>query len=561
MRKVRSSSIKKYIIYFAIVMIVGSLISLASTTFFANRVANQLKALKVDEPLIRNEQVQKISTSVRLLNISVSNPFFAFTTLIATTPQTFLPTSRALRSADLFVSSTSEFLQNQKGSEVTTVAAVAHLDASLPQLQKTLSAISELRISGIFAPLDNRLAEIRTQASSLHDAITSIAPILKIFPGLSGQGAPRNYLIAFQNSAEARGTGGILGGYAIVTADKAKITFTDFGTNSNLALMEEIPIDMPREFIRLYNDDPGYWPNANLSPHFPYGAKIWLALWERQYRERLDGVITFDPIALSYLLKVTGPVIVNGNEINSSNVVRVTLSDAYQEYETDNVARKDFLVDVIKAVSSVIQDRKIPIIDLFLNMLNPINENRLLIYSDNSTEQEQIEKSLLSGSIQDIQNNEFRLIVQNTSGNKMDYYLERKLRIESIRCKPKRQTKVTFTLKNSVTPGMKLPSYVTGRLDLNRPKGIKNSYGTRAIILAPQGSRVLEAVDLQTGKKFGFLLRERGRIGIAVQIDLAAGESESYSITFSGGVGKLSNHVQPLVIPQQTEIIDDCKVS
>ena len=359
MKRASSPIIKKYAVYIAAIFIAGSLISLASTAFFANKVVNQLKDLKVDQPVLRNQQVQEISTSVHLLNISVSNPFFALTTLIATTPQTFLPASRALRSADQFVASTADFLQNHSDGEISAVDAAAHLDATMPQLKNTLNALSQLRVGGLFASLDNRLSQVRADASAVHDATSAIAPILKTFPGISGQSAPRNYLIAFQNSAEARGTGGILGAYAVMNIDKGKMTFTDYGSNSNLALFEDIPIEMPSDFVKVYNDDPAYFPNSNMSPHFPYGAKIWLALWERQFGERFDGVVTFDPIALSYLLQATGPVIANGEEINSNNVVKVTLSDVYQKYQYDNEARKRFLVNIIQAVSKVIEEKKI----------------------------------------------------------------------------------------------------------------------------------------------------------------------------------------------------------
>ena len=558
MQKVSSSSIKKYFLYLAIVMIVGSLISLASTTFFANRVANQLKALKVDEPLIRNEQVQKISTSVRLLNISVSNPFFAFTTLIATTPQTFLPTSRALRSADQFVSSTSEFLQNQKGSEVTAVAAVAHLDESLPHLQKTLSALSQLRLAGLFTPLDNRLEEIRTQASSLHDATTSIEPILKIFPGISGQSAPRNYLMAFQNSAEARGTGGILGAYAVMNVDKGKAKFSAYGSNVGLVQLQDTPIPMPSEFVRLYNDDPGIWQNSNISPHFPYGAQIWLALWKNQSGQELDGVLTFDPAALSYLLKATGPIVVDGEVIDSENVVRVTLSDVYKKFVTNNDSRKRFLIEIIKAVSKKIEDKEFKATELAVQMIQPLNQYRILFYSTNATEQEILEKSKISGSVSRELDNQYRLVIQNTSGNKMDYYLARDLKIETLTCGPKPQTRVTFTLTNTAKAKEKLPAYVVGRLDLNRPSGVANSYGTRAIVFAPVGTRIISTTEIATKKKFGFLVKERGHIGVAVQVDLAAGQSQEFSLVFSGGQGKLTTHVQPLVIDQKTTIIDSC---
>jgi hypothetical protein len=558
MRKVSSSKVKKYIAYCVIVMIVGSLVSLLSTAFFANRVVNQLRELKVDQPLVREDQIKNISTSVRFLNISVSNPFFAFTTLIATTPQTFLPTSRALRSADQFVSSTSEFLQNKNGAELKMVDAVAHLDSSLPQLKKTLSAVSQLHIGGLFSPLDKRLIEIRTDASSLLDTTTSIAPLLKIFPGISGQSSPRNYLIAFQNSAEARGTGGILGAYAVMNVDKGSAKFSAYGSNVGLVQLQDTPIPMPSEFVRLYNDDPGIWQNSNISPHFPYGAQIWLALWKNQFNQELDGVLTFDPAALSYLLKATGPIVVNGEIIDSENVVRVTLSDVYKKYVTNNDSRKRFLIDIIKSVSKKIEDKEFSVTELAKQMIEPLNQHRILFYSTKVNEQEILEDSKISGAVSAELDNQYRLVIQNTSGNKMDYYLARDLKIEALTCGPKPQTRVTFTLTNTALATEKLPAYVVGRLDLNKPSGVANSYGTRAIILAPINTRIISSIETATQEKVGFLVKERGRTGVAVQVDLAAGQSQEFSMTFSGGKGALTTHVQPLVIDQKTTIIDRC---
>ena len=140
----------------------------------------------------------------------------------------------------------------------------------------------------------------------------------------------------------------------------------------------------------------------------------------------------------------------------------------------------------------------------------------------------------------------------------MDYYLERGLKLESLECGPRRKTKVIFSLKNTADPTKKLPPTVMGRLDLNRPNGLNNSHGIRAIVLAPQSSNVLETKDLQTGKRFGFLVRERGRKGVGVQVDLAAGQTQTFSLTFSGGKGTLTSYVQPLVIDQTDTIIDRC---
>jgi hypothetical protein len=447
-----------------------------------------------------DQNLNELHTRLRVLDIAISNPVMAVGTSILITPGTYRDLSSAISSSREVVSIASDYWKQKNQSKISLINLATPLEAAMPHFNNLFASLSRLQLGGALTPLDSRLVNVRAKSQELWLFSQSMTPLVPILPSLAGSEAPRRYLMAFQNSAEARGTGGILGAFAIITVDKGKIKFTNFESNSNLALLEDIPIEMPAEFTRLYNDDPAYWPNSNLSPHFPYGAKIWLALWERQYGERLDGVMTFDPIALSYLLRATGPIMVNGQEISSNNVVKVTLSDVYQEYERDNVARKTFLVNLIRAVSKVIQEKKVSNESLLLNLLHPINEHRMLVFSDDLKEQGQLEQSSLSGSIEEKQNNEYRLVVQNTSGNKMDYYLERKLRIESIQCSPTKQTKVTFTLKNNVTPEMKLPSYVSGRLDLNRPDGVANSYGTRVIILAPQGSRVLKAKNLQNGR-------------------------------------------------------------
>ncbi len=552
-RQLVKLSVAIFLGVFAVSVIAGSVVVV--------QLYSQLSKPNAFEALQQKQNLDKVYSKIQVLDLAASNPIVAISASILITPGTYKDLSLAMSSGKEITGIAQEYLGQKKQRQDSLLSLAGPLDNAMPHVNQLFGALSRVHLGGVLSPWDKKIEPIRAKSKELLMASESLTPLVTVLPTLAGSEEPRKYLMAFQNSAEARGTGGILGAYAVIRTDKGKITFTDFGSNATLAQLQDIPIEMPDEYIRLYNDDPGIWQNSNLSPHFPYGAKIWLALWERQYRERLDGVVTFDPIALSYLLQATGPVIANGEEINSENVVRVTLSDVYQKYKTNNEARKQFLINIIQAVSKVIEEDKVSLADIAQKLVLPVNEHRLLIYSDNVSEQEQIEKSSLSGSIENKRDNVYRLVIQNTSGNKMDYYLERKLKIESLECLPKRKTRVTFTLKNNVDPSEKLPSYVIGRLDLNRPNGLRNSYGTRAIVLAPQGVYVLETKDQQTGKRFGFLARERGRIGVGVQIDLAAGESETYSITFSGGVGELKNHTQPLVNPQFTEVIDRCSTS
>ncbi len=57
--------------------------------------------------------------------------------------------------------------------------------------------------------------------------------------------------------------------------------------------------------------------------------------------EKLDGVITTDPVTLSYLLKVTGPVVLpDGQHISADQVVPYVENGVYRDFPTNDARRK-----------------------------------------------------------------------------------------------------------------------------------------------------------------------------------------------------------------------------
>ena len=145
---------------------------------------------------------------------------------------------------------------------------------------------------------------------------SEIQALISSSPTLAGDDGAKRYLISFQNSAEARGTGGILGAYALIELDKGNLKILQTGSNAALygISLKEIPVAVPAEFLRLYGKNPAILQNSNLSPHFPYGAQIWMGLWKKKYGEQLDGVIAVDPTALSYILRSTGEIRLQSGE-------------------------------------------------------------------------------------------------------------------------------------------------------------------------------------------------------------------------------------------------------
>ena len=380
------------------------------------------------------------------------------------------------------------------------------------------------------------------------------------FPIFAGFDKTKRYMISFQNSAEARGTGGILGAYAIVEVNRAHVKVIKASSNLGLASISNLPIKHSDEYFALYGNNPGIWQNANLSPHFPYGAKNYLELWRLQTGENLDGVVATDPVALSYLLKAIGTVqLPDGYQINSENLVEDTLKTAYKRYENDNLARKEFLVTIMKAtferlLAHDFNPRKIP-----SALSRAIQENRLLFYSTSLQVEKELEMNRLGGSLREQADNQYRVVIQNTDASKLDYYLDRDVKVESIQCSPTKTTQVTIYLKNKVVNAQDLPAYVLTRADKGKPKNlVTGQHRFKVFVYGPYGSTLVGG-SLGSGKNGNAKsASERGRPLFIEDIDLTPDGSEVVVAQFNGGIGKISYVDQPLVRPTIIKTIDKC---
>ena len=346
------------------------------------------------------------------------------------------------------------------------------------ELLKTSQSIIEDFRGPLFAPLRPVLpTAVRgvkiEQVQKAYDRIESILPIV---PGLAGFVEPRRYLLVFQNPAESRGTGGIIGAFAVAKLDAGELSIERVGSNAALLSLEEIPIPMPKDYVAIYGSDPAIWQNSNISPNFPDGAKIYLALWKNQFQEELDGVMTFDPIVLKHVLRALGPITVSGQVISADNVVAETLSTAYQRFETDNNARKQFLVSIIDATAKKLLAPNQDLVALAEELITPLMEHRILVYSTREVEAQTLERSSLSGTLSKDPSSEFRLVLINTAGNKMDYYLRRTLKLVRAECSNRKAEVIAqYSITSDVSESTDLPSYVKGRLDLDLVDVFKNS--------------------------------------------------------------------------------------
>ncbi|WP_191971771.1 DUF4012 domain-containing protein [Streptomyces luteolifulvus] len=378
--------------------------------------------------------------------------------------------------------------------------------------------------------VDRARTRLVTQLRRTAPAMADMAVAGRVLPSMLGADGLRRYIVVFQNTAEARGTGGLPGAFAVLTADQGKLSFETFGTDTMLAHVRPT-VDLGAEYRAQYGrmDPTGTWANSNVSPHFPYAARIWTAVWRKHSGQRVDGAAAVDPSALARLLRATGPGrLPDGTPLTADNVLDLTERTGYARF-TDSRERKEFLLGVARAAATTFTGalstpRQLP--ELLRAAYDITQEGRLKVWSAERREQGLLQQHPLAGAMPARPGPLAGVVVNNAAGGKLDYYLERKLHWIPGQCTRRgRMVTARVTVANQA-PASGLPPYVTQRVD-------KPPYATR-----PGDNRLLLSYYASAGAQLNDVSMdgrqvsvagtvERGHAVYTLDVELPAGSSRT----------------------------------
>jgi Protein of unknown function (DUF4012) len=442
---------------------------------------------------------------------------------------------------------------------------LARLPAALPDLLVSGRALSSARdrlestsTSGVAAPIADAQQTLADSLTGLARSLDTASRAAEIAPAMAGADGVRRYLVVFQTPAEARGTGGIAGSYAVVRFDDGKMTTERTGSDADFKGATSPVVDLGGDFNSRYAqiDSAEDWGNANFTPNFPWAAQIWAKLWERQSGERMDGVIAVDPIALGYLLAVTGPVTLsNGQVISSENAARWTMSDSYRI--EDVALRKNLNVELSQLTLDHLSAAGISLTELLKVAGRAAGERHLQLWSARRAEETIIADTPVGGELSDAPGPFAELVLLNGRGDKLDYYLQRSLQYRVVSCATKaRSVQVSFTLTNTA-PKSGLPSYVTSNND-HRVVPVGQSRVFAELYMA-QGA-IFKSWKLDGKTVIARLAQERGHSVVEFDIELPPGQSRTVTadVTEPPSKAKVTIPVQPLANPLTVTTSGSC---
>ncbi|MDJ0396355.1 DUF4012 domain-containing protein [Rhodococcus sp. G-MC3] len=383
---------------------------------------------------------------------------------------------------------------------------LAQTSAAAEDLYARAQAIEDPAYLGV---VQDARVQLENQTHDVAGLLTNTYTASRLVPTMMGANGPRSYFLAFQTNAEARGTGGLLGGYGIIRAENGTARVDTLGSNNELEFAKQ-PIDLGPEYRALWGprNTTVDFRNSNASPNFPYAGQIWSSMWTEQTGEQLNGAIATDPVALSYILDATGPVtLADGEVISGDNVVEVTLSTAYSRFGDDQVARKAYLQEIAAAVVTKMTTGVAPTRQLLDAVGRAGSEGRLSVWSADPAEQEILADTKVGHTLPVDPAPYANVIVNNAGGNKLDYYLTRDISYTAESCTgDTRKSTVTATLTNNVNPDG-LTQYVASTFQPGVPYGSNESiaylYGTQGAKITKMSVDGVNAFAVQGGTELG----------------------------------------------------------
>ncbi|MDZ5146135.1 DUF4012 domain-containing protein [Microbacterium testaceum] len=430
-------------------------------------------------------------------------------------------------------------------------AAVGEANATLSDIDTT-AVVPE--VAEAVKSFSAALAGVQPMVQNLHDTLPTLLD-------MAGGNGGREYLVIFQNNAEARATGGNPSAMALLRVADGRATLDEQADSSTFYAADLVGkdiVDVAPQVRALYESDTWQFPqNYTRTPDFPSTAHMFDALWTKSTGTTVDGVISLDPVALAHVLEVTGPVTLSdGSAISADTAVSLLLRDTYERFGSDGGAADKYFEQVVRNVFEVIAQGRWSPIPMVEALSRGVTEHRTLAWMRNPDEQAAVERAGMSGTFAPA-GRDVGVFINDSSHSKLEYYLSKSINVDCDKTTGLLSTTITLT---STAPAEGLPAYAQGQR--NRRMGLPGSTMLLDVVFFATPGNDITLVNPLTGAVPAWVRSgvDGGRAGHSVTVALAAGQTMTVSAvsTFDPSMGVDSVRFTPGVSDTPVSFTGGC---
>lgn len=375
--------------------------------------------------------------------------------------------------------------------EVDRLAAAepAAAEATM-RLRAAADSVSMIDRTPLLGTLAAAVSDAAAQLEHAADTADAVHRATVLVPRMLGSDGARSTLILFQNNAEWRSLGGVVGAVAQLDADGGRLRLGAQGSSADFEAFADEPVrDLPDDVRAIFDTRPArYLQNTTQVPDFAVGAAVAREMWSRLHGATVDAVLAVDPVSLSYLLRATGPVrLPTGDELSADNAVPLLLDGVYRRY-ADPREQDAFFQSASAAVFEALAAGRVDPSALVEALTRAGSERRLLLWSADADDQALLTGTTLQGALptSDAENTSIGVYLNDGTGSKMDYYL--RPTVAAAWCDGS-TVRVHVELRDDAPDPASLPPYVTGAGEHGVPVG---STLTGVYVYLPPGAEILD---------------------------------------------------------------------
>lgn len=278
--------------------------------------------------------------------------------------------------------------------------------------------------SAVPEPYRERFASVQQLLPTAVQTLDTFGQVADFSYGFLGGDGPKTYLILSQNPNELRGTGGFLGGMALVTVDRGSIQKLDMpgGGPYDLEAAHRVRVAGPKP-LRLLRDGGWYIWDANWWPDGPTSLDKIEWFWKNSDGRPVDGVLTVGAQAFADLLAVTGPIELPeyGKTVTSENFIVQTQQAVELEYDREENKPKQFLADLTPLLLDRLFKLRGPqLLDALASVNESLSTGRILVRLHDGALQERAHAWGWDGAVRSADGDYLMLVDANIGGGKTD---------------------------------------------------------------------------------------------------------------------------------------------
>lgn len=430
-----------------------------------------------------------------------------------------------------------EGLKVGDGFSVSTINAYLNLLEDIePRIESMTTKMQTVKL-----PLGKTemLSEYTQMLTKLTAAYKENGEYLPLFRAFLGDGSDKLYLLAAQNSAEIRASGGFPGSMGTIRIEDGVLTIDDFKT-----VYDMISVNPPTEAhitdteYLLFSGSLDYARDACYIPDFERVGEIWALAYESKNDEHIDGVISLTPVIIQKVLAYTGAVTLSdGTELNGDNATQMLQKDLYYKYLSSNSSYKisnanDYVDSLFAETAKIVMGKLVDDFDInriadYSKIFTDGGKDRtILMWMEDETAESYVKAAGCSGALNDDPSNpEAGVFFSGANGSKLGWFVSLDTQIGDVTVNDdgSRTYDVTVTVSNDITRD---DMYRAGNYIIGNYNGQVESY---LHLFAPAGGTIS---DFETSNSMIMNMDEYHGLEVAYNVEFMLAPSNPVTVTY-----------------------------